>query len=138
MAELKLVIGNKNGKSYQKVLEDKANFIGRKIGDKIKGELFGMAGYEFLISGGSDDCGFPMRKGIESSGKKKILALGGVGFKKKKGLITLVTSGLTSIGLYAVAVAFFTVSLYYSTIIVATNATLWLILFIQRIIYKKA
>lgn len=84
MAELRLVIGNKGGKSYQKILEDKSNFIGRKIGEKIEGELIAMSGYEFLITGGSDDCGFPMRKGIETSGKKKILALGGVGIKKKK------------------------------------------------------
>lgn len=85
MAELKLVIGNKDGKSYQKVLEDRSNFVGRKIGDKVKGDNFELTGYEFLITGGSDDCGFPMRKGIEMSGKKKILAKGGVGIKKKKG-----------------------------------------------------
>jgi hypothetical protein len=60
------------------------------------------------------------------------------GFRKKKGLLTLTTAGLTSIGLYTIAIAFFTLSLYFSTTIVALNATLWLILFIQRIIYKKA
>ncbi len=85
MADIKIVIGSKDGKSYQKIIEDKSNFIGRKIGDKIKGDLFGMTGYEFLITGGSDDCGFPMRKGFDSTGKKKILALGGVGIKNKKG-----------------------------------------------------
>ncbi len=85
MVELKLVIGNKDGKSYQKVVEDRDSFIGRKLGDKIKGDGFELVGYEFLITGGSDDCGFPMRRGLEMSGKKKILATGGVGIKKKKG-----------------------------------------------------
>ena len=36
-----------------------------------------------MITGGSDNCGFPMRRGIDISGKKKILAKGGVGIKTK-------------------------------------------------------
>lgn len=60
------------------------------------------------------------------------------GYKKKKGLITLVTSGLTSIGLYAVAIALITLELYISGAVSALSATLWLVLFVQRIIYKKA
>ena len=83
MVDLKIVIGNKDGKSYQKLVEDKSHFIERKIGDKINGELFGLTGYEFLITGGSDNCGFPMRSGIDIAGKKKILAKGGVGVKSK-------------------------------------------------------
>ncbi|MBW2992416.1 hypothetical protein KY345_04330 [Candidatus Woesearchaeota archaeon] len=59
------------------------------------------------------------------------------GFKKKKGLLTFTTSILTFIGLYAVTIAFITLSLYYSAITAGINATLWLMLFIQRIIYKK-
>ena len=35
MVDLKIVIGNKDGKSYQKLVEDKSHFIERKIGDKI-------------------------------------------------------------------------------------------------------
>jgi small subunit ribosomal protein S6e len=38
-----------------------------------------MSGYEFLITGGSDYCGFPMRRGILGA-RKKITLLGGVGF----------------------------------------------------------
>lgn len=85
MVDLKIVIGNKDGKSYQRAVDEKDHFIGKKIGDKINGELFGMTGYEFLITGGSDNCGFPMRKGIDISGKKKILASGGVGIKSRVG-----------------------------------------------------
>ena len=59
------------------------------------------------------------------------------GFKKKKGLLTLTTSGLTSLGLYALALSFFTLNLYFSSIIAVINATLWLILLIQRIIYTS-
>jgi len=61
-----------------------------------------------------------------------------VGFRKKKGFLTLTSSGLTSVGLYAISVAFFTLSLYFAAVASAINASLWLTLFIQRIVYKKA
>ena len=60
------------------------------------------------------------------------------GYKKKKGYILLKTSGLTSLGLYAIAISFLTLNLYFSAIIATINATLWLILFIQRKIYVQA
>jgi small subunit ribosomal protein S6e len=85
MAEFKLTIGNpKNGKSYKREVKDSEAkaFIGKKIGDAIKGDLFNMAGYEFKITGGSDYCGFPMRKDVLGMGRKKILAVSGVGMKK--------------------------------------------------------
>jgi len=59
------------------------------------------------------------------------------GFKKKKGLLTLTTAGLTFVAIYVVTIAFYTLSLYFSAIVSAVNGTLWLILFIQRIVYKK-
>jgi hypothetical protein len=59
------------------------------------------------------------------------------GFKKKKGFILLRTSGLTSLGLYAISISFFTLSLYFSAIIAFTNATLWATLFIQGLLYSK-
>ncbi|GAG41627.1 unnamed protein product, partial [marine sediment metagenome] len=55
----------------------------KNVGEKIAGDGFGMAGYEFLITGGSDYCGFPMRHGILGA-RKKIYSYGGVGFPKLK------------------------------------------------------
>ena len=60
------------------------------------------------------------------------------GFKEKKGFIAVPTSFFTTIGLYAVSIVYLTYALYFSTIICAFNATMWLLLFIQRLIYKKA
>ena len=60
------------------------------------------------------------------------------GFKQKKGYIILKTALLTAIGLYIVAISFFTLKLYFSGIIASINASLWLTMFIQRIIYPKA
>ncbi len=59
------------------------------------------------------------------------------GYKKKKGLLTLTASILTFTGLYTIAIAFFTLSLFFSGLISTVNGTLWFMLFIQRIIYKK-
>ena len=86
MANFKLTIGDpKTGKCYQKEVKDAeaAPFIGLNIGESIKGEAFGMGGYEFQITGGSDYCGFPMRKGILGI-RKKISSYGGVGFRRMK------------------------------------------------------
>lgn len=83
MANFKVVIGLKNGKSFQKEIKDnEAEFlIGRKIDDKVSGEELGYEGYEFVIKGGSDFCGVPMRKDVQGQARKKILSTGGVGFR---------------------------------------------------------
>ncbi len=89
MVSFKVVIGTKEGKCLQKeVPEPDANsFLGKKVGDKIAGEILGFTGYEFEITGGSDYAGFPMRKDIQGVGRKKILAIEGIGLKKiSKGL----------------------------------------------------
>ena len=85
MAELKIVIGDpKTKKCYQKVISDSKALMGKKIGDTFKGETIDFSGYEFEITGGSDSNGFPMRKDLEGTLKKKILIAGGVGFNSKR------------------------------------------------------
>ncbi|MBT4651000.1 30S ribosomal protein S6e [Candidatus Woesearchaeota archaeon] len=94
MAEFKLVLGTKDGKSFQKeVKSPEADVLLRKVvGEKVEGKGLGLEGYEFEITGGSDKAGFPMRKGIKER-RKRIMVSGGVGFSgkdrnknKKKGL----------------------------------------------------
>ncbi|MFC1704895.1 S6e family ribosomal protein [Nanoarchaeota archaeon] len=85
MADFKLTIADpKTGKCYQKEVKDAeaAPFIGLNVGESIKGEVFGLTGYEFKITGGSDYCGFPMRHGIMGI-RKKVVLYGGVGFSGK-------------------------------------------------------
>jgi len=82
MVEFKVVIGDpKTGKSYQKVVSDDS-FKGKRVGDKIDGNLLGLEGCELEITGGSDDSGFPMRNDLPGTDKKKLLLSGGVGVKK--------------------------------------------------------
>ena len=84
-ARMKIVISDKKtGKSIQKELSsDEAQALyGKKIGDTFSGELIGIEGYEFLITGGTDNAGFPMRKDIDGTGRRKIFATRSVGIRK--------------------------------------------------------
>ncbi len=83
---MKVVIGNKDGKSYQIEIqkENEGTLIGKKIGDTVEGEQIGVPGFTFQITGGSDLSGFPMRWDVDGPGKKKILMSKGPGFKKKR------------------------------------------------------
>jgi len=86
MTDLRIVISDpKTGKSVQREVKEDATkpFFGLKLGQKVKGELLDLTGFEFTLTGGSDDSGFPMRRDIEGTAKKRILATGGVGINKK-------------------------------------------------------
>ena len=85
MTEFKLVLGTKDGKCHQKEIKspEADHLLKNRIGDKISGDNLGFPGYEFQITGGSDKCGFPMRKGIQEA-RKSVLISGGVGFCGKK------------------------------------------------------
>ncbi len=83
MASFKLCISDPStGRTFQKEVKDSMArpFIGLNIGEAIKGDSFELGGYEFQITGGSDYCGFPMRKGILGQ-RKKITIYGGTGFR---------------------------------------------------------
>lgn len=88
--EFKLSIGDPASKRvYKAELKDAdaEKLIGKKIGEKFKGELLGLAGYELEITGGSDNAGFPMRKDISGAVRKKVILTSGVGFHSdRKGL----------------------------------------------------
>ena len=85
MADIKLVIGTKEGKSFQSELKGPVSEVlhGKRIGETISVDELGFAGYEFLITGGSDKCGFPMRKGIQEHRKRVVIGKS-VGFIGKK------------------------------------------------------
>ena len=72
--EFKLTI-NDGPKSYKYVIkEPEANvLLGMKIGEKVKGDSIGLKGYELEITGGSDNAGFPMHKGVQGAGRGKYL-----------------------------------------------------------------
>ena len=81
--EFKLNIGDNKGKCHTKIIREAqaTALIGLKIGDKFDGNLVGLPSYEFIITGGSDRDGFPHRKSIQGSGRRKYLLSGGIGYK---------------------------------------------------------
>ena len=60
-----------------------------------------------------------------------------LGFKEKRGTISLLTSTPGFIGLYTLVYIFFTLDLYLTAVITIIVGTLWFLLFLQRLIYKK-
>jgi small subunit ribosomal protein S6e len=84
---MKIVISDpKTGKSFQKEInkEEEERIYGKKIGENVNGEIFGLNGYELQIIGGSDKSGFPMRKDVQGSKKIRILLSSPPGFRPKK------------------------------------------------------
>ena len=87
MAEFKINIGDKNSKKTYKLelkSSEAESFFNKKLGDKIRGELIGLNGYELQITGGSDNAGFPMISSISGTARKKVILSKGKGFKKTK------------------------------------------------------
>ena len=79
----KLVVSDpKTRKSYQKEVSE--GLVGKKIGDKVDGKIAGLDGFELQITGGSDNDGFPMRKDVSGTARKKILVSHGTGFHARQ------------------------------------------------------
>ena len=80
----KFEIGDK-GKTYHYEAEA-GELVGMKLGDKIQGQLIGgqFAGYEFEITGASDNAGFPCRKDVEGPMRKRVSLKYGVGMRESK------------------------------------------------------
>ncbi len=84
---LKLNIGDpKSKRTVQIELDDQNSqaLHGKQLGRTFKGELVDKPGYEFLITGGSDTAGFPMRNDAEGEGRRKILIAHGVGNRQRR------------------------------------------------------
>ena len=100
MTDFKLVIGTKDGRSHQREIKspDADKLLKLRINEKISGDQLGYPGFEFQITGGSDKCGFPMRKGIQQP-RKRVLIGKSVGFNGKKRRLGKKTVRKTQYGL---------------------------------------
>jgi len=81
----KLVLSDpKTRRAYQKEVDEAVSgLVGKKLGESVKGDFLGLAGYELQVTGGSDKEGFPMRKDLEGLGRKRVLLSSGPGFYPK-------------------------------------------------------
>jgi small subunit ribosomal protein S6e len=85
--EFKLNISDpKTGKTHKKFVKDDEckPLLNKKVGEDISGAGLGLAGYEFTITGGSDFCGFPMRRDVDGTMRKKLLITKGIGIRNKE------------------------------------------------------
>ncbi|MEK6958356.1 MAG: S6e family ribosomal protein [archaeon] len=62
----------KTRKAYSKKIDNPMVFAGKKIGEKVELGIVGLEGYAAEITGGSDKQGFPMRKDLEGTMRKRI------------------------------------------------------------------
>lgn len=85
MPNFKVVVSDpKSRKAYQKEVDQgQSGLIGKKIGEKVSGNNLGLSDYELELTGGSDKEGFPMRKDVEGTARKKVLLANAPGFHAK-------------------------------------------------------
>jgi len=85
MVEYVLTINSKDGKSYKKEVSgpESDTLLNKKINETVKGDAFGLKGYELKITGGSDRQGFPIRADVAAGTRKRPLVVEGVGAKLK-------------------------------------------------------
>lgn len=87
MVEITVNIADpEKNKSTTKTLSDEEGEVlhGMQLGDELDGSSIGLDGYTFLITGGSDRAGFPMREEVLGMGRKKVLIKGGVGLRTNR------------------------------------------------------
>lgn len=80
----KLNISEKSGKTWKIETESEA-LLEKSVGDKLEGKdvSSNLAGYEFEITGASDNAGFPAFKEVEGVGLGKLLLSYGRGMHQK-------------------------------------------------------
>lgn len=86
MADYRFVVSDpKTGSSFQKVMDKKTvpALTGLSIGQELDGGMIGLPGYKLLLTGGSDNDGFPMRKDVQGAVRKDILLTKGRGYRKE-------------------------------------------------------
>ncbi|MFZ0892306.1 MAG: 30S ribosomal protein S6e [Thermoplasmata archaeon] len=81
MVEFKLVISDA-ATSFAKSVGDpqSAGFLGKRIGETVGGELIGVSGYTFKITGGTDKSGFPLRPDLPGARQTRVFVGEGFGF----------------------------------------------------------
>ena len=80
----KINIAEKNGKTFH-LESDSEEFVGKELHNKIEGkDISGdLSGYEFEITGASDNAGFTSHEKVEGTALKKLLLTYGKGLHKR-------------------------------------------------------
>ncbi|MDY6778011.1 MAG: 30S ribosomal protein S6e [Candidatus Nanohaloarchaea archaeon] len=78
---MQLVVGKQDGTTTSfEINEDQEQaLMGLEIGDEFEGSVVGLTGYTLKITGGSDEDGFPMKRQLQGTGRKRVLLKEGAG-----------------------------------------------------------
>ncbi len=104
MAQFKLIISDRKGKTIAQELKDKAAqpLLGTKVGSIIDSSIVGVAGGKLKITGGSDKSGTPMRADVHGGVKKYVLLSTGVGNRSEARIRKLVRGNMVTEEIYQI------------------------------------
>ncbi|MDQ4049996.1 MAG: 30S ribosomal protein S6e [Thermoproteota archaeon] len=102
MAQFKLTISDKNGKTIAQELKDRTAqpLLGTKIGGVVDSSIVGVGGGKLKITGGSDKSGTPMRADVHGGVKKYVLLSTGVGNRSEARVRKLVRGNMVTEEIY--------------------------------------
>ena len=102
LAQFKLTISDKNGKTIAQELKDKSAqpLLGTKVGSILDSSIVGVAGGKLKITGGSDKSGTPMRPDVHGGVKKYVLLSTGVGNRSEARIRKLVRGNMVTEEIY--------------------------------------
>ena len=102
MAQFKLIISDRKGKTIAQELKDRSAqpLLGTKVGSIIDSSIVGVAGGKLKITGGSDRSGTPMRADVHGGVKKYVLLSTGVGNRSEARIRKLVRGNMVTEEIY--------------------------------------
>ena len=102
MAQFKLIVSDRNGKTIAQELKDRSAqpLLGTKVGSIIDSSIIGVAGGKLKITGGSDRSGTPMRADVHGGVKKYVLLSTGVGNRSEARIRKLVRGNMVTEEIY--------------------------------------
>ena len=102
LAQFKLTISDKNGKTIAQELKDKTAqpLLGARVGSILDSSIVGVAGGKLKITGGSDKSGTPMRPDVHGGVKKYVLLPTGVGNRSEARIRKLVRGNMVTEEIY--------------------------------------
>jgi small subunit ribosomal protein S6e len=104
LAQFKLIISDRKGKTIAQELKDRAAqpLLGAKVGSILDSSIVGVVGGKLKITGGSDKSGTPMRADVHGGVKKYVLLSTGVGNRSEARVRKLVRGNMVTEEIYQV------------------------------------
>ncbi len=102
MAQFKLIVSDRKGKTIAQELKDRTAqpLLGTKVGSIIDSSIIGVVGGKLKITGGSDRSGTPMRADVHGGVKKYVLLSTGVGNRSEARVRKLVRGNMVTEEIY--------------------------------------